>query len=141
MDLASAPLAARTELSLAPAPDAALAVVQELLAAFNEHDADAFAALFAPDAWFINVLGHRFSGRAEIAAAHRFLFSTVLAESHATSMDVVSRSLTDDVAVIEAVWDSAEQTMRQGVMVLVLQRGDAREWTIVQCTNGDYARP
>ena len=119
----------------------ALDVLDQLTTAFNAHDADAFASLFAPDAWFINVLGHRFSGRAEIAEAHRFVFSTVLASSRMRCTDIASRTVTDDVALIEAVWESIEDgpsETRHGIMILVLRKGPGGEWAIAYCTNGDY---
>jgi uncharacterized protein (TIGR02246 family) len=149
MSLPVAPLAKRVPFGVSSASDAAVQPLRDLLAAFNEHDADAFAAVFSPDAWFINVLGHRLSGRTEIAEAHRYVFSTVLARSQMRCTDIASRSVNDRVAVVEAAWVSANPDpevddgadapeARRGIMILLLERDDHDVWRIIHCSNSEY---
>ncbi|RST29621.1 SgcJ/EcaC family oxidoreductase [Sphingomonas ginkgonis] len=56
---------------------AADALCAALTAAWNAGDGDAFAAVFSPQADFVNVLGHHACGRDEIAAGHRGIFESV----------------------------------------------------------------
>jgi len=52
--------------------------VSDLEAAFNSHDADAVAALFAPDGTFINPPGKRAFGKEQVTERLREDFATVL---------------------------------------------------------------
>jgi uncharacterized protein (TIGR02246 family) len=56
-------------------------LVRELEAAWNRHDAAAFAAPFSADAEFIHILGGGGVGRAEIDAGHAALFRSIYADS------------------------------------------------------------
>jgi len=58
-------------------------LVRRLEAAWNAHDAAAFAAPFADDAEFIHILGGGGTGRAAIEAGHAALFRTIYAKSEA----------------------------------------------------------
>ena len=49
--------------------------------AWNRHDPDAFAALFAPDADFVNVAGTHWKGREAIRVNHAFTHGTVPMDS------------------------------------------------------------
>ncbi|GAA3997933.1 SgcJ/EcaC family oxidoreductase [Sphingomonas humi] len=53
------------------------AICAALEAAWNAGDGAAFAANFAEDADFVNVLGHHARGRAEIAVGHQGIFEGV----------------------------------------------------------------
>ena len=52
-------------------------LVARLQAAWNEGDAEAFAAEFTDDADFVNVRGDYASGRNSIAGGHAHIFSTI----------------------------------------------------------------
>ena len=54
------------------------AAIASLADAWNRHDGHAYAAAFAEDADFVNVLGQRQRGRAEITARHLELFRTIM---------------------------------------------------------------
>ncbi|MER8464380.1 SgcJ/EcaC family oxidoreductase [Mesorhizobium sp. M1396] len=49
--------------------------------AWNRHDMDEFASLFAPDANFVNVVGVWWKNRSEIEAAHRATHDTMFRDS------------------------------------------------------------
>lgn len=68
--------------------------------AWNAHDMTAFAALFAPDATFVNRFGHYVRGVDEIVAMHAPIHSTIYRDSslHNELIDVVT--LTEGVAVV-----------------------------------------
>src|SRR6476469_4616449 len=53
------------------------AICAAMEAAWNAGDGAAYAATFAEDADFVNVLGHHARGRAEIAAGHQGIFDSV----------------------------------------------------------------
>jgi len=55
--------------------DLARAVYDGLTATWNAGDAAAFAALFAPDADLVTIIGKYAHGRAEIAAVHEPIFA------------------------------------------------------------------
>jgi len=56
-------------------------LVAALEAAWNAHDAQAFAAPFAEDAEFIHILGGGGTGRDAIRAGHEALFGSIYADS------------------------------------------------------------
>ena len=52
-------------------------VVNEFPEAWNRHDMNAFGALFAPDADFVNVVGVRWKGREAIQMNHAFVHGEI----------------------------------------------------------------
>ena len=58
--------------------DAVHSLVDRFMAAWNDHDPHAFAAVFAEDADFTNVIGEGASGRENIEKFHAPMFSWVL---------------------------------------------------------------
>jgi uncharacterized protein (TIGR02246 family) len=79
-------------------------LAHRLADAFNDKDADAFAALFTEDAEFVNVFGARMRGRAGIAEGHRRVFATTLVGSTLALEELDVLPLGDDVAVCHARW-------------------------------------
>ena len=71
--------------------------MERLLIAIDERDADAIAALFAPDVQFLGVDGRRASGRDE---AHR-LISDVLSMVRTVSHEIISQWQHEDVWIAE----------------------------------------
>ena len=61
--------------------DEAERVVGQLQTAWNAMDGAAFAAPFAEDADFVNILGEHFRGRERVAAGHVGIFQTIYAGS------------------------------------------------------------
>ena len=75
------------------------AIVSRLESAWNAMDAEAFAAPFAEDADFVNIVGEHHRGRPAIVAGHRAIFRDFYADS-TTKMSVLAvRSLTPDVVL------------------------------------------
>ncbi|WP_437730585.1 SgcJ/EcaC family oxidoreductase [Sorangium sp. So ce1335] len=102
---ASAPAAA------AALPDARAqqALGEQLAAAFNDawnrHDMDAFAALYAEDADFVNIFGMWWHGRPEIRKSHVGIHETVFRQSRLTSVRVETRFVAPDIAVVRWAWE------------------------------------
>jgi uncharacterized protein (TIGR02246 family) len=75
-------------------------VVQQIQDAWNTKDGRAFAAPFAPDANYVNVIGGYSKGREVIEKEHTALFSTIHKESHNIRTVKSIRFLRPDVAVV-----------------------------------------
>ena len=74
-------------------------LVGRLESAWNAMDGNAFAAPFAEDADFGNILGEHFQGRDRIAAGHVGIFKSIYAGSNVSMKLEQVRSLRPDVAV------------------------------------------
>jgi uncharacterized protein (TIGR02246 family) len=79
-------------------------LVRALEAAWNRHDAHAFAEAFAEDAEFTNVFGMVQQGRAGIEAAHAPIFKTMFKDSHLAVIDTRVRLIRPDVAAVDVKW-------------------------------------
>ena len=79
-------------------------LVRTLEAAWNRHDARAFAAAFAEDAEFTNVFGMVQRGRAGIEAAHAPIFKTMFKDSQLTVTETRVRLIRSDVAAVDVKW-------------------------------------
>jgi uncharacterized protein (TIGR02246 family) len=120
------------------------AVASASVDAWNRHDMKAFAALFAEDADFVNVIGLWWRGRAEIQKEHEALHATRMKNTHLTAVDTTVRFLKPDVAVVHTRWELTGDTglegkplpSRKGLMTYVLvRRGDT--WPIAVSQNTD----
>src|SRR6476469_514082 len=76
------------------------AICAAMEAAWNAGDGAAYAANFAEDADFVNVLGHHARGRAEIAAGHEGIFAGVYKDSRNHYRVESLRSLGGDLALM-----------------------------------------
>ena len=126
----------------------ARAEVERVVAAFaeawNRHDMEAFAELFAPDAEFVNVVGMWWKGRAEIKAAHEFTHSTMFKSSRLTILETSVRFLVPELAIARSRWllenhvgpDGEPLPARHGVLVNLLARQGGR-WSIIDAQNTD----
>ena len=116
----------------------------EIAAAWNAGDAARFAALFAEDADFVNVVGLWWEKRRAIEKAHAYGFERIFANARMTVERVKIRRLGPDASVVRFRWAMAGQTApdgspageRHGIMSLVAER-DAEEWRIVSAQNTD----
>lgn len=79
-------------------------IVAALVAAWNRHDAHAFAAVFAEDADFTNVFGMVQKGRAGIEAAHAPIFKTMFKDSQLSVSETRVRLIRPDVASVDVRW-------------------------------------
>lgn len=112
--------------------------------AWMARDAASLAALFAPDADFVNVVGIWWKDRAAIEAAHRYGLSTFFAESRLVPGRIKTRMLGGRVAVVHCRFrlsgqrapDGAETGARSTVMSFVMRR-DTQGWHCVAAQNTD----
>jgi len=74
-------------------------LVGRLESAWNAMDGAAFAAPFAEDADFVNILGEHFRGRDRIAAGHTGIFGSIYAGSNVHMKLEQVRLLRPDVAL------------------------------------------
>ena len=72
--------------------------------AWNQHDARAYAALFAEDGEVVNVVGWWWRGRAEIESKLTDAFAFVFRESALTITQVEVRFLAAEIAVAHVLW-------------------------------------
>jgi uncharacterized protein (TIGR02246 family) len=87
----------------AQTPDEAAvkALVSSFNAAFNAHDAKAFAAAFAPDADFTNWVGQSVHGRAAIETFHIPILTLVYKTGSSKITDTQVRFIRPDVAEVD----------------------------------------
>jgi uncharacterized protein (TIGR02246 family) len=124
------------------------AVVHGFEDAWNRHDMDAFAKLFATDADFVNVVGMQWVGREAIKHHHAASHATIFKTSTLTIGDTTVRFLKPDVAIARSAWTLSGMTsengqmapMRTGILTHVLLRTDGH-WLIVASQNTDIAKP
>lgn len=127
--------------------------------AWNRHDMDALAALFAADADFVNVGGRWLKGRQEIHADHAFKHATIRPDSPGVNaparaygifrmstfrLDRIEvRFIHDDVAVAHGEWtllgDARTSEPRNGMMSFVVMR-DRDHWVVSAAQNTEINR-
>lgn len=131
------------------------AAIRELAAAFekthNAHDAKAFAALFAPDGEFTNVVGMTARGREAIEAFHRPLFEGDTSRGNPSFKEAVLkvdevrvRFLRPDVASVDILWtqtgskapDGEDRGTRKGLASWVVTKDDGA-WRVAVMHNMD----
>jgi uncharacterized protein (TIGR02246 family) len=91
------------------------AIMDRFIDAWNQHDAKAFAALFAEDADFTNVRGMGASGRAKIETFHAPLFATIFSKSHQEHTDIKARFLRPDMAAVDVSWKMTDAWTRKAI--------------------------
>jgi uncharacterized protein (TIGR02246 family) len=79
-------------------------IAAKLAEAWNRHDAQALAVVFAEDADFTNVFGMVAKGRAAIEALHAPLFKTIFKDSQITVTETRVRLIRPDVASVDVKW-------------------------------------
>lgn len=97
--------------------------------AWNNHDAEALAALVAPDVEFVTVAGLWLRGRDDFHAHHRQLHRTQMSTSTWTTVGATLRMLGDGHALQHVEWriegdrdpDGSPRLPRQGIFTWVLQ--------------------
>jgi uncharacterized protein (TIGR02246 family) len=79
-------------------------IAAKLAAAWNRHDAQVLAAVFAEDADFTNVFGMIAKGRVGIEALHAPLFKTIFKDSTLIVTETRVRFIRPDVASVDVKW-------------------------------------
>lgn len=113
--------------------------------AWNAHDADRLAALFVPDADFVNVVGLWWRDRQQIRQAHAAGFERIFTSATMTLRKVTVRYLSADAAVVHAAWTLVGQNSlagheaetRRGVISFVTIHDEASGWIAVSAHNTD----
>ena len=129
-------------------PDKTTDEVRRVIDAFadcwNRHDMAAFAALFALDAEFVNVVGMWWRGRVEIQKAHEFTHSSMFKDSRLSILETQIRLPAEGVALARSRWrleghvgrDGSALPPRNGLLFNVLQH-KAGAWLIIDTQNTD----
>ena len=124
--------------------DAIVAVVQEIIGAWNRHDMDVFATLFTEDADFVNVRGVRWIGRHAIREAHAASHATIFKNSQLSLRESAVRFLRPDVAVARSVTEVTGQTNASGetlpprsAMLTLVMVNFESNWLIAVAQNTD----
>ena len=131
-------LSAQTAPPARPEEEGIKKLVDSFVDAWNQHDVHAFAATFAEDADFTNVVGAGAHGRAAVEEFHAPVFTTVFKNSHLTVNNVQIRFLTPDVASVDVHWemtgavgsDGIPIPLRQGLLNWIVTRQEGR-WLIL----------
>jgi uncharacterized protein (TIGR02246 family) len=123
--------------------DAVRAVAEAQAPAWNAHDSRAYAALFTEDAQVVNVVGWRWSGRAELESKLGRAFQWVFADSTLTIESVDVSMLARDIAVAHVRWSMVgarsptglrSDAPERGIQLLVLKR-QSGQWRIAHFQN------
>jgi uncharacterized protein (TIGR02246 family) len=122
--------------------DAAIRQVQVLqAAAWNRHDAQAYASLFTEDGDAVNLVGRWWRGRPEIERRLREGFEVVFARSTLTITDVDVRFLGPNTAIAHVRWTMVGAKTppntpepREGIQLQILTK-QVGGWLIASCQN------
>lgn len=121
------------------------AVVAELAENWNRHDITAFAALFAENADFVNVIGMHWHGRREIETKHAQTHRTIFRNSVLQIVEVKLRFLKPTIALAhartelkgaESLREPVAPKLRRTLLTCVLMK-DANRWLITAAHNTD----
>ena len=121
------------------------AVARAFTDAWSAGDADALAALFVPDADFVNVVGFWWRSARQIRKAHDYGFRKMFAEARLTILDIKQRALSADIHLVHGVIgldgqiapDGSPAGARVTVMSLVAKRQVDGDFLLVSVHNTD----
>jgi uncharacterized protein (TIGR02246 family) len=120
-------------------------VVASLAESWNRHDMMAFAAAFAENADFVNVIGMHWRGRQEIEAKHTVTHRTIFRNSTLRMVDQSVRFLSPSIALAhvstelkgaESLRERVAPETRHSLMTCVLVK-EADRWLITAAHNTD----
>ena len=129
--------------AFAQADEAAIREVQaRQAAAWNAHDAVAYARLFTEEGDVVNVLGWWWQGRSAIQSKLSDAFAWVFRDSTLTITEVHTRFLDPSTAVAHVRWTmdgakvppGAQVSPREGIQIQVLRKVSGR-WLIASFQN------
>ena len=111
-----------------PQHEAAAALAEGWQSAWNGHRMESAAALLAPDADFVNVVGHWMRGRSQFLEHHVRLHQMQMRESRWTNLSLTLRTLSEQVALAHLEWrieddrdpDGRARAPRRGLFTWVL---------------------
>jgi uncharacterized protein (TIGR02246 family) len=125
------------------APPGPQTLLDRFAECWNAGDAESLAALFSPDADFVNVVGLWWRRREDIRNAHAYGFERIFGGSTMRWLRSRVRPL-GDVAVVHGLWELQGQrgpageagAPRRGVLVVVARR-TGLGWEAVAAQNTD----
>jgi uncharacterized protein (TIGR02246 family) len=115
-----------------------LALMQQLVSAWDSHDADAYGACFTDDASYTIYIGSRYAGRQAIVESHRALFRVFLKGTRLADEVRDVRFYGPDTAVVTASGDTYKRrrpTRLRKVQTLTVVRGADRRWRVAAFHN------
>lgn len=120
-------------------------VAQEFANAWSAATTDGIAALFVPDADFVNVVGIWRNKREKIREGLAYGFKHMFPHSTMTLNKVSSRTLGEDRTVVHVAWSMTGQITpaggpagaRSGIFSFVMARQLAGSWLAVSVHNTD----
>ena len=119
--------------------------VASLAESWNRHDMTAFAAAFAENADFVNVIGMHWHGRQEIEAKHTVTHRTIFRNSTLQIIDQSVRFLSPSIALAhvstelkgaESLRERVAPETRRSLLTCVLVK-EADRWLITAAHNTD----
>jgi uncharacterized protein (TIGR02246 family) len=119
--------------------------VASLAESWNRHDMTAFAAAFAENADFVNVIGMHWQGRQEIEAKHTVTHGTIFRNSALQIVDQSVRFLSPSIALAhvatelkgaESLRERVAPETRRSLLTCVLVK-EADRWLITAAHNTD----
>lgn len=127
-------------------------LIADQAAAWNRHDAKAWASPFQPSAEFINILGTPFSGKPAIEGITTRIFASIFKDSRDSVTVRKIVWVTPELAIVHyehavsgysalppgiqpSEMDAQGKGVLRTLMVYVLQRGADGKWTIVNGQN------
>ncbi|GHK05694.1 SgcJ/EcaC family oxidoreductase [Streptomyces sp. NPDC003753] len=117
---------------------AVTSVLNELVAAWERHDADAYGELFTEDATYITYVGTFYQGRQDIVDSHRTLFTTFLKGTKLADEVLAIRFHGPDVAVVNGRGDTFKNKRPRKltkIQTYTLVRQDDGKWRIAAFHN------
>ena len=119
-------------------------VASAFVGAWNVHDMDALAKLFAADADFVNVVGMWWRDRETIRTAHMQTHQTIFKTSTLAMDSTTVKFLSSDIAVAHMTWtlsghlafDGKPGLPRHGILSFVMKR-EGKDWLIESAQNTD----
>jgi uncharacterized protein (TIGR02246 family) len=116
-------------------------VVGRFVQAWNAHDQNAIASVFAEDAYLVQNVNSRIAGRENIVADFKKAFETSKKTTVLAASDIVVHSLRPDVAVILFRTQFVGQEQPRAVLLVVMKQSE--EWRVaaLQITKPDLPHP
>ncbi|TQM79307.1 uncharacterized protein (TIGR02246 family) [Saccharothrix saharensis] len=116
--------------------------IEVFISGWNDHDLVRHFSVFAEDADFVDVVGRRMRGRAEIFADQSARHAQRFAESSVRTLDLDIRMLREDVALAHYRWemvgdrgpDGSGTGVRRGIFTFTLCR-ESGAWLVVAAHN------
>ena len=113
-------------------------VLDELVGAWERHDAEAYGELFTEDATYVTYVGTFYQGRQDIVDSHRTLFTTFLKGTKLADEVLDVRFHGPDVAVVNGRGDTSKGTRPHKltkIQTYTMIRGSDGRWRIAAFHN------